>query len=130
VTTEPRWIDREVLHLLYARQVELFGGAFGIRDENLLESALNRPRMRHRYDPGADLFDLAAGYLFGFARNHPFLDGNKRVATASAFTFLYVNGYRLVAPFSVTYPFVIGVATGEIGEAEAAEWLRRHAEPR
>lgn len=130
MTAEPKGIDREVLHLLYARQVELFGGAFGIRDENLLESALNRPRMRHRYDSGADLCDLAAGYLFGFARNHPFLDGNKRVAAASAFTFLLVNGHRLVAPFSVTYPFVVGVATGEIGEAEAAEWLRRHTEPR
>lgn len=127
---EPRWIDREVLHLLYARQVELFGGAFGIRDENLLESALNRPRMKHRYDAGADLFDLAAGYLFGFSRNHPFVDGNKRVAAACAFTFLYVNGYRVVAPFALSYPFVVGVATGEIDEAAAAEWLRRHVEPR
>lgn len=124
---EPLWIDRDELHLLYARQVELFGGSFGVRDENLVESALHRPRMRFAYDTEADLFDFAAAYLLGFVKNHGFVDGNKRIGLAAALSFLGANGWRIVAPGEELLALVLAVATSERDEAKAAEWLRRHA---
>lgn len=130
MTDEPLWIDRDELHLLYARQVELFGGSFGVRDENLVQSALHRPRMRLTYDPAADLFDLGAAYLVGFTKNHGFLDGNKRIGLATTLAFLGVNGWRIVAPPAELLALVLSVATSETGEETAAEWLRRHAVPR
>jgi death on curing protein len=130
VIVEPLWLDRDELHLLYARQVELFGGSPGVRDENLVESALHRPRMKYRYEPGADLFDLAAAYLVGFAKNHGFIDGNKRIALATALAFLGVNGHRIVSPPGDLLALVLGAATSEIPEAAAADWFRRHARAR
>jgi death on curing protein len=130
VTDEPLWIDREELHLLYARQVELFGGSFGIRDENLLESALHRPRMRFKYAPDADLFDLAAAYLIGLVKNHAFVDGNKRIGLAAALAFLGANGWRITGPSDELLALVLSVATSDTDEPAAAAWLRTHAEPR
>lgn len=126
MTDEPLWIDRDELHLLYARQVELFGGSFGVRDENMVESALHRPRMRFTYDPAADLFDLGAAYLVGFTKNHGFVDGNKRIGLAATLAFLGVNGWRIVAPPAELLALVLSVATSETGEETAAEWLRSH----
>jgi death-on-curing protein len=130
VTDEPLWIDRDELHLLYARQVELFGGAFGVRDENLVESALHRARMKHRYDPSADLFDLAAAYLVGFTKNHGFLDGNKRIGLATTLAFLGANGRRIATRADDLLALVLSVATSETDERSAAAWLREHAVPR
>jgi death-on-curing protein len=124
VIDEPLWIERDELHLLYARQVELFGGSFGMRDENLVESALHRPRMKHRYDPSADLFDLAAAYLVGFTKNHGFLDGNKRIGLATTLSFVGANGWRIVAVPDELLTFVLSVATSQTDEATAAQWLR------
>lgn len=130
MSDEPLWVDREELHLLYARQVELFGGSFGVRDENLLESALHRPRMRFHYAPDADLFDLAAAYLVGFVKNHAFVDGNKRIGLATALAFLGANGWRLNGPADELLALVLSIATSEKDEPGAAAWLRAHAEPR
>jgi len=127
MTEEPIWIDRDELHLLYARQVELFGGAFGVRDENLVESALHRPQMKFHYDAGVDLFDCAAAYLIGFTKNHGFVDGNKRIGLATTLAFLGVNGWRIRAGPEDLLSLVLGVATSEIAESDAARWLRTHA---
>jgi death-on-curing protein len=128
--SEPFWIDLDELHLLYARQVELFGGSFGVRDENLLESALHRPRMRFNYAADADLFDLAAAYLVGLVKNHAFVDGNKRLGLAAALAFLGANGWRIVAPANELLALVLSVATSETDEPAAAAWLRAHAQAR
>jgi death-on-curing protein len=130
VISEPLWIDREELHLLYSRQVELFGGRFGMRDENLVESALHRPRMRFTYDRDADLFDLAASYLIGFTKNHGFVDGNKRIGLATTLAFLGVNGWRVSAPGHELLELVLSVATSETDETAAGAWLRAHSIPR
>lgn len=127
---DPLWIGREELHLLYARQVELFGGSLGVRDENLLESALHRPRMRFHDAADADLFDLAASYLVGFVKNHAFVDGNKRIGLAAALAFLGANGWRVNGPADELLALVLSVATSETDEPGAAAWLRAHAEPR
>jgi death-on-curing protein len=130
VTGEPQWIERDELHLLYGRQVELFGGRFGIRDENLVESALHRPRMKFEYDPDVDLFDLGAAYLPGFTKNHGFVDGNKRIGLASTLTFLAVNGWRIAARGPDLLALVLSVAASETDEKTAAAWLRAHSVPR
>jgi death-on-curing protein len=130
VTDEPVWIDRDELHLLYVRQVELFGGALGVRDENLVESALHRARMKFHYDAGAGLFECAAAYLVGFTKNHGFVDGNKRIGLATTLAFLGVNGWRIRAPGDDLLALVLGVATSEVSEPDAARWLREHAVPR
>lgn len=127
---EPLWIDRDELHLLYARQVELFGGSFGVRDENLLESALHRPRMKFNYAADFDLFDLAAAYLFGLIKNHAFVDGNKRVGLAAALAFMGANGWRIIAPSDELLALVLSVAASELDEPTASAWLRAHGQPR
>jgi death-on-curing protein len=130
VTDEPPWIDLDELHLLYARQVELFSGSFGVRDENLLESALHRPRMRFAYAADADLFDLAAAYLVGLVKNHAFIDGKKRIGLAAALAFLGANGWRIIGPAEELLALVLSVATSETDEPAVAAWFRTHAEPR
>lgn len=108
------------------------GGAEGIRDLNLLEAALARPR--HALAYGAPtLFDLAAGYAYGIARNHPFVDGNKRTALMAAYVFLRTNGYRLTAPEAEAVVVMRELAAGEIDETGLAAWIeanvKRLAEP-
>jgi death-on-curing protein len=129
LTDEPLWIDREELHLLYARQVELFGGSFGVRDENLVESALHRPQMKFAYEAEADLFDFAAAYLVGFTKNHGFIDGNKRIGLATTLSFLGANGWKVVAEPRELLALVLSVATSEVDETTAAAWLRRYGQP-
>lgn len=113
---------------MHAEQLRLHGGAAGVRDEGMLDSALNRPLQKHAYgDP--DLCGLAAAYLFGIAKNHPFIDGNKRTALAAADTFLYFNGLELQAEEEELIQFVLMVAAGEIDEDGAAAFFRDHTEP-
>jgi death-on-curing protein len=130
VTDEPLWMDRDELHLLYGRQVELFGGSFGVRDENLPQSALHRPRMRFNYAEDADLFDLAAAYLVGLVKNHAYVDGNRRIGLAAALSFLGANGWRVTGPADELLVLVLSVATSQTDESAAAAWFRAHAEPR
>jgi death-on-curing protein len=126
---EPRWISYEVLGLLYERQVELFGGSPGILDDNVVRSALARPQNVFHYVPEADLFDLAAAYLCGFAQKQGFTDGNKRIGVATALVFLRVNGAPLHVPGPELYALAMQVARNEIDEPAVAAWMRTRSQP-
>lgn len=117
---------REFVEALHAEQLRLHGGAAGVRDEGMLESALARPLQKQAYGE-PDLHELAASYLFGIAKNHPFVDGNKRTAFAAADLFLYFNGLSIEAEQQDIIQFVLMVAAGEINEAGAADFLRDHS---
>ena len=120
--------DRAFIDSVHAEQLKLHGGAPGLRDEGMLESALARPQQKYHYGV-TDIFELAAAYLFGIAKNHPFVDGNKRTAFVAADLFLYFNGYSLEAePFDVI-AFVLAVAAGEIDEDGAARFFRDFCVP-
>jgi death on curing protein len=121
-----RWLDRRALLLLHAESLAEHGGSEGLRDEGLLESALARPENRVAYGT-PDVADLAASYGFGLARNHPFIDGNKRAAFLAVGLFLHLNGYRLSATQAEATLTMLALAAGEITEAEFAAWLRDHA---
>ncbi|GAA2851574.1 death-on-curing protein [Aminobacter aminovorans] len=124
----PQFLNRRVVEAMHAEQLRRHGGAQGLRDENALESAVGRAENKAAYgDP--TITDLAAAYLFGLARNHPFVDGNKRTAIVAAGTFLAVNGYDLTTDDGALYLFVMGVAAGEIDEAGAAAFFRDHTVP-
>lgn len=123
------WLTRSFLLALHDRLVAEHGGAGGIRDAGLLDSFLARPRQEAAYgDP--DVFDLTASYAAGFAGNHPFVDGNKRVALLAAYTFLRLSGFRLAAPEAETVRVVESLAAGTLGEEAFADWLRANTRPR
>ena len=120
-----RWVDKQALLLLHDESLAEHGGAAGIRDEGLLESALGRPLNLDAYGK-PDFADLAASYAIGLAKNHAFVDGNKRTAFLAAGVFLHLNGYRLgVSQVDATLT-MLAVAAGELGEAGFAAWLRQH----
>ena len=123
---EPRWIDSETLRILHAQQLERFGGLGGILDENVVESALARPRNLYVYRDDVDLADLAASYLCGLAQKQGFADGNKRTALAVMLVFLHINGRPLHVPPAELYRVVMDVATNRIADAEVAEFVRQH----
>jgi death-on-curing protein len=124
-----RWIDRRALLLLHDESIAEHGGAAGIRDEGLLESALARPLNLMAYgDP--DWAELAASYVVGLAKNHPFVDGNKRAAFLAVGLFLAMNGYRLVATQADATLTMLSVAAGSLDEPGFAAWLRTHSRPR
>ena len=127
--TEPVWVEKEALLLLHDKGLARFGGAEGIRDEGLLDSALARPRNVFHYDGLRDMAGLAASYAFGLAKNHPFADGNKRAAFMAVGLFLGANGWKLDAEPIEAIQAVVALAGGEIGEAEFATWLRLHIKP-
>lgn len=124
-----RWIDRRALCLLHDESIAEHGGATGLRDEGLLESALARPLHLAAYGE-PDVFDLAAAYGVGLAKNHAFVDGNKRAAFLSVGLFLALNGYRLVASQADATLTMLAVAEGSLEEPAFAAWLRRHGQPR
>jgi death on curing protein len=121
---EPAWLDRILLEVLQADQITEHGGGLGVRDSGLLESALARPMHRWTYEPNVDLAVLAAAYGYGIAKNHPFIDGNKRAALMSVYTFLAVNGFELDAPESEAVTVILGLADGSFTEDELADWIR------
>jgi death-on-curing protein len=123
------WVDRQALELLHDESLAEHGGAPGLRDEGLLESAMARPRNLALYgDP--DWAALAASYGIGLAKNHPFVDGNKRAALLATGMFLMINGYRLAATQAQATLAMMAVAAGEMTEESFAQWLRDHAAPR
>ena len=124
-----RWISRQALLLLHGESLAEHGGAPGMRDEGLLDSALARPKNLVAYGE-PDVADLAACYGVGVAKNHPFIDGNKRAAFLCVGLFLHLNGMRLQATQAEATLTMLAVAAGEITEAEFASWLREHIEPR
>ena len=125
---EPTYLTLDEVLALHADQIERYGGAFGIRDVNALESALAMPRagfggqILH-----PTLFEQAAAYLFHLARNHGFVDGNKRIELAAALVFLALNDVDIDASEDDVVTLVLGVSTGQVSKAEAAEFLRVHA---
>ena len=120
-----RWVDKQALLLLHDESLAEHGGTSGLRDEGLLDSALARPQNRAVYEY-PDVAALAASYGVGVAKNHAFLDGNKRVAFLAVGLFLAVNGYRLKATQLEATSAMLAVAAGELDEAAFAEWLRQH----
>jgi len=127
--TRWRWIDKAALLALHDESLAEHGGATGIRDEGLLDSALARPLNLAAYGEPA-LADLAACYGVGVAKNHAFVDGNKRAAFLSVGLFLAINGYRLVATQADATLAMLAVAAGEVDEAQFADWIRQHTVPR
>jgi death on curing protein len=126
---EPVWIEKRTLMLLQPESLADHGGLTGIRDEALLDSALMRPRNLLAYEPEADVPALAAAYGYGLARNHPFVDGNKRMAFLSIGLFLALNGCRLcVDPVEATRA-IVALAAGSLSEQELAEWIRNNVRP-
>jgi death-on-curing protein len=123
------WIDRRLALAIHDRQLAEHGGSGGVRDDNLLESALARPQQLHAYgDPPPDLADLAASLAYGLARNHPFVDGNKRTAYVVCRTFLALNGAELIASLEEKYLTILALAEGKLRLEEFASWLRSRIE--
>ena len=124
-----RWVSKAALQLLHGESLAEHGGGAGLRDEGLLDSALARPE--HLAVHGKpDAADIAACYGFGLARNHPFVDGNKRAAFLAVGLFLHLNGWRLRATQADATLTVLALAAGEITESEFATWLRERLAPR
>lgn len=121
------WIEQALALAIHDRQLAEHGGQPGVRDQGLLDSALARPQQLHAYgEPTPDLADLAASLAFSLARNHPFLDGNKRTAHVCYRAFLALNDATLVASEEEKYVAMLALAEGAMTEADFAAWLRRH----
>ena len=120
---EPEWLDVNIMLDIHAEQLALFGGADGVRDLGLLESALARPLNKHAYGE-TDMAALAAAYGFGIAKNHPFVDGNKRAAFASIVVFLGLNGIDFMVPPENATAMILSLAAGEVSEQSLARWIR------
>lgn len=125
----PIWIPREMILAMHLRQLAEHGGGEGVRDEGLLDSALQRAQNKLAYG-APDIFDLAAAYAFGIARNHPFIDGNKRTALVASFTFLYVNGWIMTSSQDGNVEVFLDLASGQLQEDQLAAWFRNKAKTR
>jgi death-on-curing protein len=126
---EPVWLTRTVLEALHTNQIREHGGQPGLRDTGLLESALARARNVWAYEETSDLQALADEYAFGLAKNHAFIDGNKRIAFVAMNVFLILNGLEIDAPEPEVVSTMLGVAEGKIDRAALAEWLRLVTRP-
>jgi len=124
----PEWLDIDLVLDFHAEQLALFGGADGIRDRGLLESALARPLNKFSHGK-TGIAALAAAYGFGIARNRPFIDGNKRTALASIIVFLGLSGIDLDAPKEAATVIILSLAVGEITEEVLARWIADHMKP-
>jgi len=125
---QPRWLTHRALLLLHEESLAEHGGLPGVREQGLLESALARPRNKFAYSKSCDLADLAAAYAYGLSRNHPFRDGNKRIAFLSAGLFLEKNGKSLTVEPMNAIEVMFALAAGKVSEAQLAEWIREHME--
>lgn len=122
------WLDIAVIHAVHEAQVSEHGGGVGVRDANLLESALNRPIQHASYaDPAPDIPTLAAIYGIAFVRNHPFIDGNKRTGLIAMELFLRRNGFRFNADNAACVVEILALAAGERTDEQFTDWVRRHA---
>ena len=121
-----RWLSQRIVEAIHQKQLQRHGGGHGLRDVHLLESAIARPQNLAAYGEPS-VFELAACYAFGIARNHPFVDGNKRTAFVAAALFLRTNGYQLIADKAEAAIVFLRLAAGELSEEALAEWLRKNA---
>lgn len=127
---EPTWVSPELVAAIHERQLAEHGGRSGVRDAGLLESALSRPRHLNVYGgESVDIPALAASYAFGIARNHPFVDGNKRTAYVVCRVFLLLNGWDMVDSLVNRYRIFMRLAAGDLDEKDLILWLRDHARP-
>lgn len=123
---EPQWLTRVVIDAIHHDQLSEHGGLLGTRDENLLESALARPRNKWHLSEKVDLPALAAAYAFGLVRNHPYRDGNKRIGFLALVTFLELNGYELDATDADVIAIFVSLAAGNTSEKSLVDWVRTH----
>lgn len=123
-----KWLRLDAVLAMHSRQIAEHGGEAGVRDRGLLESAWARPQNIEAYEPDADIARLAASLAFGIAKNHPFIDGNKRTALVATRTFLVLNGVELRAEPVDKYITFLSLAEGRISEDDLAEWLRTRIE--
>jgi death-on-curing protein len=121
--SEPRWLTLAMVIAIHDEQLAIHGGSPGIRDAGMLESALDRPRNKWAYEP-AELPELAAAYAYGIARNHPFVDGNKRTSLLSLYTFLGLNKVDFVVPEAMAAAIILSLAAGEVSEESLTRWIR------
>jgi death-on-curing protein len=126
--SEPFWLTRQIIVAIHDEQLTIHGGASGLREGGMLESALDRPKNRWVYEQG-DLPELAAAYAFGIARNHPFVDGNKRTSLLALYTFLGVNGIDFVVPEAEAAAIILALAAGEVNEEGLTRWIRDNWPP-
>jgi len=123
---EPHWVERLIVDAVHLDQLREHGGLAGLGDENALESALARPRNKWAYEATSDLAELAAAYGYGLATNHPYRDGNKRIAFLTMVIFLGLNGWDLDAPDAEVVTMMLAVAEKHRSEADLAAWVRSH----
>jgi death on curing protein len=121
--TEPKWLTIQMIAAIHDEQLAIHGGSPGLRDAGLLESALDRPRNKWAYE-SAELPEMAAAYGYGIARNHPFIDGNKRTSLLAIYTFLGVNGIDFIVPEAHAAAMILALAAGEVSEESLARWIR------
>ncbi len=126
---EPRWLTRQIVDLIHNAQLQVHGGNVGVVNEGSIESAIARPRNRHACEQ-ASLFESAAAYVFGLARNHAYQDANKRTAYMAGITFLFVNGWHVQAPDHEKLLLMVDVAIGTRTETDIAVWFEQHAAAR
>jgi death-on-curing protein len=128
--SEPRWLSRIVVDAIHADQLREHGGLSGVRDENVLESALARPQQKWHYSDRTDLPILAAAYAFGLVKNHPYRDGNKRIGFLAMVTFLGLNGQDFSATEADVVAEILALADGRVSEEALADWIRQHSSER
>jgi death on curing protein len=121
--SEPFWLTRQIIIAIHDEQLAIHGGASGLRDQGMLDSALDRPKNKWAYEH-ADLPELAAAYAFGIARNHPFVDGNKRTSLLALYTFLGVNDVDFVVPEAEAAAIILALAAGDVSEESLTRWIR------
>ena len=121
---EPRWLSRVVIDAIHSDQLREHGGLPGVRDENVLESALARPQQKWHYETQTDVRMLAAAYAFGLVKGHPYRDGNKRIGFLAMVTFLGINGHELEAPEAEVVVEFLALADGRVSENQLADWIR------
>lgn len=127
---EPQWLSRVIVDAIHNDQLREHGGLPGIRDENVLESALARPQQKWHYADQTDVPLLAAVYAFGLVRNHPYRDGNKRIGFLAMVTFLGINGHDLLATDAEVVAEILALAEGSVSEESLADWIRQHSTKR
>jgi death on curing protein len=125
MSAQPHWLTYEQIIAIHGRQLRRFGGAAGLRDEGLLRSALDRPINKWSYQR-SELPELAAAYAFGLAKNHAFVDGNKRMAFMAMMTFLRSNGVRFTPDQAHATKIILALAAGEVSEESLTRWIRNN----
>lgn len=124
---EPEWLLKQVVQSFHDQQLREHGGGHGIRDEAMLDSALNKPQQMWNYkDPPPSIPELAAAYAFAIAKNHPYVDGNKRTAAIACEVFLLLNGYEFTVDETMKYPHYLALASGEHSQQSFTDWLEQH----